>query len=101
MKRICGVIFALAMTLALVACASDSAEVSNSSEPSVSTQAPTPRMNTVTIFTIDPVNMSIVPTQVKKIEDDNSVELIADLVLKNLEDDEIGISEVVERNEPL
>ncbi|MBO6109201.1 MAG: hypothetical protein J6P16_07360 [Eubacterium sp.] len=63
-------------------------------ESAVQTPLPTPRIETITVFTIDPATMSILPSRVRKNEDDDSLSYITELVLNNLEDDQIKVSGV-------
>ena len=69
--------------------------------PATPTAAPTeaaaseaPVMETITVFTFDPNSMTIIPSQVKKNKDDDSLMYITELVLNNLGDDDIQISDV-------
>ena len=100
MRRLVCLLGTVLLAVMLTAC---------SGEPSASTQAPkatespepiaTPQMETITIFTIDTSSMSLLPTQVKKKSDDDSPSYITDLVLENLEDDSIGVSEVSQEDD--
>ena len=62
--------------------------------PSAVTATKEPQFETITVFSIDTANMQLVPNRVKKNEENDSPEYICDLVLDNLDDDSIKISEV-------
>ena len=92
----------LVLMLALTACgeeAAPSATPSASSVTASSTPLPTPDMETITVFTIDPTNMTVLPSRVKKDKDDDSLMYITELVLNNLEDDSILISDVIQEED--
>ena len=99
MKKLSGLLCIVLLLFALTACGSDE-DVNNTPEPASNAKTeqessepiPSPNMETITVFTIDPVNMAIMPSQVKKNEDDDSVEYITKLVQENLEDSDIKVS---------
>lgn len=88
---------ALVCMCLLCSCGStDSPKVSDISTPAAleETPLPTPQMETITVFTIDSASMTILPSKVKKNQDDDSLSYIAELVLNNLGDDDIRLSKV-------
>ena len=100
MKKLTGLLCIVLLAFTLTACGSDDERLPEStSNQTVDDDADddvvsTPKIETITVYTIDPSSMSIVPSQVKKNEDDDSVEYITKLVTENLEDDEIRVSKV-------
>ncbi len=102
MKKLTGLLCIMLLSVALTACGSDDVSPESTSKQTIedtSEPIPSPKMETITVFTIDPANMAIIPSQVKKNEDDDSVEYITNLVLENLEDGEIKISEVTQKDD--
>ena len=107
MKKLTGLLCIVLLSFALTACGSEDDEDTNTPEPSsnittedeTSEPIPSPNMETITVFTIDPANMAIMPSQVKKNEADDSVEYITKLVRENLEDDEIRVSSATQKGE--
>jgi hypothetical protein len=57
----------------------------------VTTQRST--METITIYSNNSDNMSLIPVSVKKISDDNSLDYICSLVMENLNEDNIKVTE--------
>ncbi len=101
MRKLTGLLCIVLLLFALTACGSDSVDTpepttnqTTEQEPSEE-PIPSPNMETITVFTIDPANMAIMPSQVKKNEADDSVEYVTELVLQNLEDDEIRIASAI------
>ena len=107
MKRLTGLLCIVLLLFALTACGSDedTVDVPESTESTQTTEDKTsepilsPNMETITVFTIDPINMAIMPSQVKKNEADDSVEYITKLVQDNLEDDEIRVASAVQEKD--
>ena len=100
-RKLTGLLCIVLLLFALTACGSDSVDTpepttnqTTEQEPSEE-PIPSPNMETITVFTIDPANMAIMPSQVKKNEADDSVEYVTELVLQNLEDDEIRIASAI------
>ena len=100
MKKLTGLLCICLLAVCLCTACGDgesdpqtSAEVSTT-EPEKATATPAPAFETITVFTIDPSSMSLKASRVKKKEDDDSLEYLAQLVLDNLEDDEIRLSGV-------
>ena len=67
--------------------------------PTETVASAAPVMETITVFTFDPNSMTIMPSQVRKNKDDDSLMYITELVLNNLEDDDIQISEVQQEDD--
>ena len=94
-RKLTGVLYILVLVFCLTACGNSSApEQKATSEPTEESPLPSPKMETITVFTIDPDSMAVLPSRVKKKEDDDSLMYITELVLNNLEDDNIRVSEV-------
>ena len=103
MKRLTGLLCIVLLLFALTACGSDDEKIEDpestsntTTEDESSEPIPSPNMETITVFTIDPANMAIMPSQVKKNEADDSVEYITKLVQENLEDDEIRVFSAIQ-----
>ncbi len=100
LRKLTGMLCIVSMAVCLTACGEDSPK--NTEEPeateatavSPSAAAVAKKMETITVFTIDASTMSILPSRVKKKEDDDSLDYLVTLVLDNLEDDEIVIDHV-------
>ena len=96
MKKLTTIACLLCLSLAMTACGSDDEggpDKTATPATAVETAAPTPKMETITVFTIDTTHMTTVPSRVKKNEDDDSVAYIALLVADNLEDNDIRVAD--------
>ena len=95
LKKYLKIISIFVLAVFVTACGSDEKpEVTPTVAPTEAVESAAPVMETITVFTFDPNTMSISPSQVKKDKDDDSLMYITELVLNNLEDDDIQISEV-------
>ena len=91
MKKPAGVFLVVVLCLSLLCACGTSDDAAN--DPSTDTPTPTKAVdiNTVTIFTIDPSSMQILPYQVKTDESEATIESICDLVVKNLDEDDVRV----------
>ena len=95
LKKYLKIISIFVLAVFVTACGSDEKpEVTPTVAPTEAVESAAPVMETITVFTFDPNTMSIIPSQVKKNKDDDSLMSITELVLNSLEDDDIQISEV-------
>lgn len=101
LKRLTGLLCIVILAFSLVACGQDDSadQTPEKTEEAVSTPTAAVKMETITVFTIDASTMSILPSRVKKNQDDDSLSYLVQLVLDNLEDDEIGIVNVAQNED--
>ncbi|MEE3468373.1 MAG: hypothetical protein VZQ83_08025 [Eubacterium sp.] len=96
LRKLTGLLCIISIAFCLVACGEETPQspTPEATEETVVTPSAVSQMETITVFTIDASTMSILPSRVKKNENDDSLQYLVELVLDNLEDDKIGISSV-------
>lgn len=81
-----------AVILALAGCGEKARQ--NPAASAIPTKRST--METITIYSINSDTMSLIPLSVKKVSENNSLDYICSLVLQNLDEDDIEVTECIQ-----